>query len=103
MKHITSRDNSLFKQLAKLADSARERRKSGQALLDGAHLIEAYTEAIGEPELLVVAEGDCSADALRPLQRLSQVEKIMLPPAMLAEISPVATPTGILALVKTPR
>lgn len=103
MKHITSRDNSLFKQLRKLAESARERRKSGQVLLDGAHLVEAYTAACGQPELLIAAAGDCSADAVRMLQRLPQVETVMLPPAMLAEISPVATPTGLLALAAMPQ
>ena len=102
MKHITSRDNSLFKQLRKLADSARERRKCGQVLLDGAHLVEAYAAACGQPELLIVAEGDCSPDAVRVLQRMAQVETVMLPPAMLAEISPVTTPTGLLALAAMP-
>ena len=103
MKHITSRDNSLFKQLRKLAESARERRKGGQVLLDGAHLVEAYASACGLPELLIVAEGDCSPDAVRVLQRMAQVDAIMLPPAMLAEISPVATPTGLLALAAMPQ
>ena len=102
MKHITSRDNSLFKQLRKLAGSARERRKGGQVLLDGAHLVEAYAAACGQPELLIVAEGDCSPDAMHMLQRMAQVETIMLPPAMLAEISPVTTPTGLLALAAMP-
>jgi TrmH family RNA methyltransferase len=103
MKHITSRDNSLFKQLRKLADSARERRQAQQALLDGAHLIEAYAQAFGAPELLIVAEGDCTEDALRLLEHLPEADSIMLPPAMFAELSPVATPTGILALVATPQ
>ena len=103
MKHIISRDNSLFKQLKKLADSSRERRKAGQALLDGAHLIGAYVEVFGQPELLVVAEGDCTEDAVQLLESLPDAAKVMFPPAMFAEISPVATPTGILALVRTPQ
>lgn len=103
MKHITSRDNSLFKQLRKLAESARERRKNGQVLLDGAHLAEAYIDACGQPELLVAAAGDCSPDAMRVLRRLPQVETVTLPPAMFAEISPVATPTGLLALAAMPQ
>lgn len=103
MKHITSRDNSLFKQLHKLAASARARRQARQLLLDGAHLVEAYAAAMGAPELLIVAEGNCTEDALRLLQQLPQTDSIMLPPAMFAELSPVATPTGILALVATPQ
>jgi len=108
MKHITSRDNPLFRQLKKLADSSRERRKAGQTLLDGAHLVTAYVEALGLPELLIVAEGDCTEDALLVLERLSQAKlseakKVMFPPAMFAELSPVARPTGILALVNIPQ
>jgi TrmH family RNA methyltransferase len=103
LKHITSRDNPLFKQLKKLADSPRERRKAGQTLLDGAHLVTAYVEALGLPELLIVAEGDCTEDALLVLEKLSEAEKVMFPPAMFAELSPVARPTGILALVNIPQ
>lgn len=101
-KHITSRDNSVFKQLKKLVDSTRERRSSGQTVLDGAHLVAAYIQAFGEPELLIFAEGDCTADVVEILDRFEDAEKMMLPPAMFAEVSPVATPTGLLALVATP-
>lgn len=102
MKHITSRDNSVFKQLKKLVDSTRERRAASQTVLDGAHLVAAYIEAFGEPELLIFAEGDCTADVVELLDRFDDAEKMMLPPAMFAEVSPVATPTGLLALVATP-
>jgi len=42
MKLIQSRDNPFFKALKRLAESGRERRKTGQTLLDGVHLVEAY-------------------------------------------------------------
>jgi len=101
-KYITSRDNSIFKQLKKLVDSSRERRSAGQTVLDGAHLVAAYIEVFGEPELLIFAEGDCTADVVAFLDRFENADKMMLPPAMFAEVSPVATPTGLLALVTTP-
>src|SRR5688572_17734083 len=88
MKHITSRDNSVFKQLKKLTDSARERREAGKAVLDGAHLVSAYADVFGEPELLIFAEGDCTADVVEVLDRFADLEKMMLPPAMFAEVSP---------------
>lgn len=103
MKHITSRDNSLYKQLRKLADSSRERRKLGQVLLDGAHLLTAYLEVFGQPEMLVMADGALAAEVMQLLQRMPDVEHIVLPPAMFAQLSPVATPTGILALAATPQ
>ena len=101
-KHITSRDNSLFKQLKKLADSSRERRKSGQTLLDGAHLLNAYVETFGMPELLVIAEGESTAEVTHLIQQLADVPTVMFTTLMFAELVPVASPTGILALVKTP-
>lgn len=103
MKHITSRDNHLFKQLKKLADSSRERRKSGQALLDGVHLLTAYSEAFGKPELIIFAEGDSTDEAALQMGKFKDVHTVILPPAMFADLSPVATPTGILSLIQTPQ
>lgn len=102
-KHITSRDNSLFKQLKKLADSSRERRKMGQTLLDGVHLVEGYLGYFGEPELLVIPEGESSNEATGLLQTLVDVPTVMFPTLMFSELTPVASPTGILALVKIPQ
>ncbi len=101
-KHIISRDNPLFKQLKKLADNARERRAEAKTLLDGVHLIESYCEAFGEPELVIIPEGKSSLEATNLMQSLVDVNTIMLPTLMFAELTPVASSTGILALVKTP-
>lgn len=102
-KHITSRDNSLFKQLKRLSESSRERRKSGQTLLDGAHLLNAYVETFGMPELLIIAEGHSTAEVTHLIQQLADVPTVMFTTLMFAELVPVASPTGILALVKTPQ
>lgn len=102
-KHITSRDNSLFKQLRKLADNARERRKNNETLLDGVHLLQAYIEQFGLPKLLVTAEGESTHEAVSLLQELTDVPTVMFTTLMFAELSPVATPTGILALVDMPQ
>ncbi len=101
-QHISSRDNSLFKQLKALGASARERRAAGKILLDGAHLLEAYLETFGEPELLIVSDGDIALDVMNLLDRLTDTRTITMAASMFAAISPVTTPTGVLALVKTP-
>lgn len=101
-KHIISRDNPVFKQLKKLADNARERRAEGKTLLDGVHLIEGYCQAFGEPELVIIPEGKSSREATNLMQTLSEVNTMMLPTLMFAELTPVASSTGILALVRTP-
>jgi RNA methyltransferase, TrmH family len=101
-KHIISRDNPIFKQLKKLADNARERRTEGKTLLDGVHLIEDYLQTFGEPDLVIIPEGKSSLEATNLMQTLVDVNTIMLPTLMFAEITPVTSSTGILALVKTP-
>ena len=101
-KHITSRDNPIFKQLKRLAESSRERRKEGKTLLDGAHLVSDYMQAFGEPLQLIIAEGQSSREVTGMIQDLSEVPTIMLTTLMFAELSPVISPTGLLALVSTP-
>ncbi len=101
-KHITSRDNPIFKQFKRLSENARERRKLGQTLLDGAHLLEAYMSQFGEPLTLVIAEGESTAEVNHLIQQLEHINTLMLPTLMFAELTPVASPTGILALVPIP-
>ena len=102
-KHITSRDNPIFKYYKKLADSARERRAEGNSLLDGVHLIEAYIAQFGEPKVIIIPEGKSSVEATSLIQSLEHISTVMLPTLMFAEITPVATSTGVLALVDIPK
>lgn len=102
-KHITSRDNPIFKHFKKLADNARERRRESSTLLDGVHLIEAYLQVFGEPKTLIIPEGKSSLEATQLLQQLQDVSTVMLPTLMFAELTPVASSTGILALVEIPQ
>lgn len=101
-KHIVSRDNLIFKNLKKLSDNARERKKQGKTLLDGVHLIESYQTVFGEVECLIIPEGKSSAEATALIQGFDDSKTIMLPTLMFAELTPVASSTGVLALVATP-
>ena len=101
-KHITSRDNPIFKFQKKLADNSRERKAEGKTLLDGVHLIEAYLQVFGEPELIIIPEGKSTLEASNLMQQLEHISTIMFPTLMFAELTPVASSTGILAVVKTP-
>ena len=104
MKLISSRSNPLVKRVASLARSGRERRKSGQTVLDGAHLIGAALDA-GVPILSVlVSERGMQRkehDAL--VSRVPDSADIgLLTDALFDQLSPVDTPTGILALIDVP-
>jgi len=94
---IISRDNPLFKRLKHLADSARARREERLTLLDGVHLIEAYLEAGGQPATLVFA-ASCPAELRAPLRgRCTHARLVDLADKLFSELSPVATPVGVLA------
>ncbi len=101
-KHLTSRDNPLYKQLRKLADQSRERKQSGMTLLEGVHLIEAYQQVYGEPELLIIPEGRSSSEASALIQQLVDVDTVMFPTLMYADLTPVATSSGVMAMIKMP-
>ena len=104
VKVVSSRDNALFKSLKKLAGSSRERRKLGQALLDGVHLIGDYAERIGPPDMLIVsASARDKAEVGALLARLHSVPVTELADALFQELAPVDTPSGVLALVGVPR
>jgi TrmH family RNA methyltransferase len=103
MKHISSRDNPTFKLLRELAESARERRKQGRTVLDGIHLVQAYTEAVGLPELVAISEqGWDQGEIRRYIDGQPGVTVAVFADSLFRELSPVATPTGILALVPVP-
>jgi TrmH family RNA methyltransferase len=102
-KLIRSRDNPRFKQLRQLAGSTRERRKAGLALLDGAHLIAAYCERGGVPEQLLLSESAMSSPELSRLAGgASGQGALILADALFNDIAQVASPTGIIALIRTP-
>jgi TrmH family RNA methyltransferase len=104
MKTITSAANPRFRTLLLLLQSSRERRKAGLSLLDGTHLIRAYHENLGLPEYLVVSKtGLTNPEVVELLDRLGTVEVFALSDALFGSLSSVATPTGIIATIKTPR
>lgn len=103
MKTITSRDNPAIKRLHALAHSARDRRSEGRTLLDGAHLVQAALDA-GWPlrELVASDQGLGRAEIADLLERCASVPAIHLTDALFAHVSPVDTPSGLLAVIDLP-
>ncbi|UCV02249.1 TrmH family RNA methyltransferase [Dechloromonas denitrificans] len=100
MKHIQSRDNPLFKSLKRLAESGRERRKTGQTLLDGVHLVEAYELACGPVATLVVAESKVAEGEIASY--VAGRESVVLADSLMRDLGLVDTPSGLLAVVDMP-
>ncbi len=104
MKHISSADNAQYRNLLKLAQSSRERRKAGLSLLDGVHLVSAYGERFGAPMEVAISESAlANAEISALLKSLQPLSPLVLPDGLFAAISTVATPTGIIASIATPR
>lgn len=103
MKALSSRDNPTVKHLHALASTARERRKHGQTLLDGAHLVQVALERGAPLALLVLSESGLAQPELAALvARCAHIEQILLPDALFAHVSPVDSPSGILAVLPLP-
>lgn len=104
MKHIASRDNAHFRDLRKLCQSGRERRKAGRIVLDGMHLLESYTDRFGEPDEIVVSESGVEREenahylATRAPQHVT-----VLADGLFAELATVETPSGIMAVASVPK
>lgn len=104
MRHLTSRDNPQFRAWLKLRESSRERRKAGLSLLDGSHLVAAYIEHVGAPEELIVSRSRMDEPEIAKLRRAGSVpDAVVLSDALFRELSSVSTPTGVIAIVRTPR
>lgn len=103
IKTIRSRDNAAYKQLARLASSARARREQRAAVLDGVHLIAAYRASGGTVEMLVASEAGHAHDEVRRLfDETPARTHVVLADRLFDAIAQVTTPTGILALIQTP-
>lgn len=97
VKTVTSRDNPEFRQLLSLAEEAKARREAGLALLDGWHLIEAALQAGLVPLKLIASEGRDWPEVLQNVPRL------IIGAALMRALSPVKTPTGLMAVVEIPQ
>ncbi len=100
MKYIHSRDNAQFKALRRLAESARERKSTGQTLIDGVHLIEA-SEAAGLPvKQLIISESGLTRREIAALA--GERDGLVLADALYREVAVVETPSGVMATIDTP-
>lgn len=103
MKSITSRDNPKFKALRQLADDPKEQRRTGRTLLDGPHLVAEYLAKRGQPETLLVSESGLGhAEVATLMNRCGDVDVLCLKDSLFAQLSPVATPVGIAAVIPIP-
>jgi len=109
MKFISSRDNSAFKHLTRLVGDARYRKQQRATVIDGDHLLDACIDAGAQGLIVRVVLSEDAVEAvparqiLERLKRvLGQVEMLVFTEALFRQISPVMTPTGLLAEISEP-
>jgi len=103
MKAVASRDNAAYKTLARLATSGSERKRQGLSLLDGAHLLAAFLDSGGLPEQLAVNRAGLEdPEIARLVERAAGARSMLLSDVLFKSLSSVDSPTGVVALVKTP-
>ncbi|HXZ47619.1 MAG TPA: RNA methyltransferase [Usitatibacter sp.] len=103
MKTVSSRDNAAFKAVARLVSSTSARRASGTSVLDGAHLLAAFLEAGHKPEAVMVSRaGHADPEVARLVERCGPAPATLLSDALFASLSTVDSPTGVIAVVRTP-
>ncbi len=76
-------------------------------LLDGLHLVQVYHTSIGMPKMLIISQSNHLSQEIKGfLEALKsdplQPETVMLNEALFQKLSPVKSPTGIMALIATP-
>jgi len=103
MREIQSADNPAYRQLRRLCQSGRERRKTGLSVLDGMHLITAYEERFQRVRELFVSAGSQHKDEIAAcLASHGGIKQTLLPDRLFEELGLVDSPTGIVALIDTP-
>ena len=104
MTSVNSSSNARYKALRRLIESSQERKRTGLSVLDGAHLVAAYLAHTGRPEQVVISRSGAANPEIRSLlAKMESLEPMVLGDALFKSLSSMVTPTGILALVRTPR
>ncbi len=103
LRLITSRANPAFKALTALASDPRAPRREGRALADGIHLVaDCFAHGITVQQLLVSQSGQQNPQIAALLTSAGDIECLLLSDALFREVSGVATPTGIAAVIAIP-
>ncbi len=103
VQRVTSRQNPRLKEAARLLASARDRRKAGKCVLEGEHLVGAYTDRHGAPEVLIAAEDALGRPAVRELAERFAERALVVPTRLFAELAVLPAAVGLLAVVIAPQ
>jgi len=100
VKRISSRENSQYREFARLARSTKTRREEGRAILDGVHLMQAYFAAFGTDGVqVIVRDAAVEHPEIASLIALPGVTRpLVLADSLFDALSPVESPVGVMAV-----
>lgn len=102
-KHITSAANDEMKLLARLLESARERRKHGAVILEGIHLLQAALAAGWQPHAVYVNEHAAGkAELLSLLAAVDPRHCHLVSAAVLGKVTALSSPSEVLTVCPRP-
>jgi TrmH family RNA methyltransferase len=102
-ERISSPDNALVKRVARLVESGRARREARTAVIDGAHLVDAFMRSGQRAQVLFASDQGLASRELRNLfERCPADRRILVTDRVLERMATVETPTGLLALIGIP-
>ncbi|MBE9609408.1 RNA methyltransferase [Chitinilyticum litopenaei] len=100
---IHSAQNPVYKHLLKLATHRRERLKTHQTLLDGAHLLQSWLAAGLPIECIYITEDALANPEITALlDAATAIPRTLLSADLFRTVSELPSPTGILALIDIP-
>lgn len=103
MKYIQSAHNETLKHLGRLLHSAAARRRCAQAVLEGAHLLEAYLQAGGRPQQVFIPQHKLeSAETQKLAEQVGETHCTLLAGAAAEKTSRLDTGAELLTLITLP-
>lgn len=105
MKHISSAQNPIYKNLKALAASAKVRREQNQTILEGVHLADSYLQTNAEPLNCVMSQSAQENPEVSVL--VSRCEALNVPVLLLSDqqfrtLSSVDNGVGLLLVIEQP-
>nr|WP_245747768.1 RNA methyltransferase [Formivibrio citricus] len=88
--------------MRKLAENRRERLKTGQTLLDGAHLLSAWLDAGRAVQKVFLTQEGLADPEICGLLARTAAQQVLLDTALFAQLTELPSPSGVLALVEIP-
>jgi TrmH family RNA methyltransferase len=102
MQRVTSRQNPRLRAAARLIASSRDRRKAGKCVLEGEHLVAAYSARYGAPETVIVTDDALSRPEARALAERHAARTLVVPGTLFGELATLPAGVGLLAVITTP-